>query len=487
MPGGQAAACRKKASLAGPASAGEAAPFDRGTTMKKSIKVLAPTGGMGSGLRQDIFQQALLEKPDVIAMDAGSTDSGPYYLGTGKSKSSAIVLKAELQTYMRARAELGVPLIIGSCGTCGSDAGVDLVRGLCLEIAAELQQTVKIAAIYSEQNTSTVTQALADGRILPLNPVRPIDQAHIERCSRIVAVMGVEPFIHALEQGADIVLAGRATDTAVLACFPILHGAPAGPAWHAGKTLECGPQCTTTPTEAMVIAEIDDGGFTLIAVGDQARATPHSVMAHMLYENSNPNVLVEPGGVLNVEAARYHAIDEKRVRVEGSLWTTSEHYTVKLEGAAVAGYQSVLLSLVRGPEYIARFDEWLASLDQVMRKRIEKNLDIGPADYDLQFRAIGKNSALGDLESQVGQPVEIGVLAIVTTPLASRTQDIIALLNPYLLHFPLPDDKELPSHAFPLSPPSMDRGPAYEFMLNHVMVIEDPLAPFRFDITTTGA
>lgn len=455
--------------------------------MTTPIKVLAPTGCIGSGLRLDLFELALLEKPDVIAMDGGSTDSGPYYLGTGKTKASAAVLKDELLVYMRARAELGVPLIIGSSGTCGSDTGVDLLRSLCLEIAAELGQSVKIAAIYGEQQTATVIQALGAGRVLPLNPVRPLDPALLERCSRIVAVMGVEPFIHALQQGADIVVAGRATDTAVLACLPIMRGAPQGASWHAGKTMECGAQCTTTPTDALVIAEIDEAGFTLVAVGDKARATPSSVMAHMLYENSNPNLLIEPGGALNVEAARYQALDEKRVRVEGSVWEPSERYTVKLEGAAPAGHQSVMLSLVRGPEYIARFDEWLALLDEVMRKRIEKNLGIGSADYHLQFRAIGKNSALGELEPQSGEPVEIGVLAIVTCPDAAHTQDILALLNPYMLHFPLPDDKDLPTHAFPLSPASMDRGLVYEFVLNHVMVVDDPLAPFRFDFTTTGA
>src|SRR5690606_17511554 len=208
--------------------------------MEKPIKVLVPTGCIGSGIRLDLFEQALLEKPDVIAMDGGSTDSGPHYLGTGKTKASPAVLKAELLVYMRARAALGVPLIIGSSGTCGSDAGVDLLRGLCLEVAAELGQTVKIAAIYGEQPAATVVQALADGRVLPLNPVRPIDQALVERCSRIVAAMGVEPFIHALEQGAEVIVAGRATDTAVLACLPIMRGAPAGPAWHAGKIMECG-------------------------------------------------------------------------------------------------------------------------------------------------------------------------------------------------------------------------------------------------------
>ncbi|MGQ7817104.1 acyclic terpene utilization AtuA family protein [Metapseudomonas furukawaii] len=455
--------------------------------MTKGIKVLVPTGCLGTGVRVDLFEQALLEKPDVIAMDGGSTDSGPHYLGTGKTKSSAAVLKAELLVYMRARAELCVPLIIGSSGTCGSDAGVDLLRDVCLEVASELGQNVKIAAIYSEQDATTVTHALEDGRILPLIPARPVDKALIERCSRIVAAMGVEPFIHALEEGADIIIAGRATDTAVLACLPIMRGAPAGPAWHAGKILECGSLCTTTPMEAMVVGEIDDQGFTITAIGSKASLTPQSVMAHMLYENSNPNLLVEPGGVLNVERATYTALTDKSVRVEGSVWEPNERYTVKLEGAAPAGYQSVLLSVLRGPKYISRFDEWLALLDEAMRKRIEKNLNIGPADYNLQFRAIGKNAALGLLENQAGTPVEIGVMGIVTSPEESRTQDILALLNPYMLHFPLPEDKDLPTHAFPLSPASMDRGLIYEFVLNHVMVVPDALKPFRFDFTTAGA
>lgn len=455
--------------------------------MATSVKVLVPTGCIGTGVRVDLFEQALLEKPDVIAMDGGSTDSGPYYLGTGKTKSSHKVLKAELLVYMRGRAELGVPLIIGSSGTCGSDAGVDLLRDVCLEIASELGQTVKIAAIYSEQSALTLTQALEEGRIQPLVPARPVDPALINRCSRIVAAMGVEPFIHALEEGADIIIAGRATDTAVLACLPILRGAPAGPSWHAGKILECGALCTTTPIDAMVMAEIDESGFTITAIGSNASLTPQSVMAHMLYENSNPNLLVEPGGSLSVEASTYTAISDKSVRVEGSLWEASDRYTVKLEGAAPAGYQSILLSVLRGPQYISRFEEWLALLDDAMRKRIEKNLSLDPADYNLQFRAIGKNAALGVLENQVGSPVEIGVMGIVTSPEESRTQDILALLNPYMLHFPLPEDTDLPTHAFPLSPASMDRGLIYEFVLNHVMVVADPLAPFRFDITTVGA
>lgn len=455
--------------------------------MTHSVKVLVPSGSIGTGARpQQPFDLGVSLRPDVIAVDGGSTDSGPHYLGSGTAKCSVGSLRAELKLLMVARHQLGVPLIVGSCGTCGSDMGVDLMRDICRELAEELGQTVRVTCIYSEQSAATVKTALAEGRIAHLAPRMDIDDTLIDRCSHIVAAMGVEPIIHALREGADIVLAGRATDTALMAAVPVMRGAHVGAAWHAGKILECGAFCTTKPASGAVMATIDGTGFTIHALADGAKATPRTVLAHMLYENANPYVLTEPGGALNVETARYAAIDERNVRVEGSTWTPNEVYTVKLEGAAPAGFQGVSMCIIRSPDYIARFDEWLTLLEAKVRGNIEAQLKLAPQAYDLQFRAIGRDAVLGDLESRKGQPIEIGVMAVVTTPEAARTREIIKLLSPPMLHFPLPDDPVTATHAFPLSPSSMDRGVVYEFVLNHVMVVADPLAPFRFVSSTFG-
>ena len=454
--------------------------------MSKQIKVLVPSGSMGTGVSEAAFDRGLRESPDVIATDAGSTDSGPHYLGTGEPKCSIVVLKSELRMLMTARAKLDIPLIVGSCGTSGSDYGVDVMRQLCEEVAAELKEPVRVACIYSELSHDEVKKALREDRIRPLQPEISLDEAVIDRCSHIVGVMGIEPFLHALDEGADIILAGRATDTAVMAAFPIRQGAALGASWHAGKILECGAQCTTNPSSKVVMATVDDTGFLLQAMGEGVGATPQSVMAHMLYENSNPNLLIEPGGALDVENATYTAIDGRTVRVEGSIWTPTDKYTVKLEGAAPAGYQAVSMCMIRDPEYLARFDEWLARFDTVMRASIAKRLELKDDQYDLQFRAIGKNSILGELESKVGTPAEIGVMAIVTSPDQTRTREIIALLSPHMLHFPLLNAEKVATHAFPLSPASLDRGVVYEFVLNHVMAVADPLAPFRFSFSTYG-
>ena len=191
--------------------------------------------------------------------------------------------------------------------------------------------------------------------------------------------------------------------------------------------------------------------------------------------------------MLDVTNATYTAVDDRRCRVEGSTWTTSPAYTVKLEGAAPAGYQGVILNILRSPRYKDRFEEWLTSLETRVRDGITRQLGLAESDYHLQFRAIGRDAALGAMETATGDPVEIGVMGIVTSPDKARTKELLSMLNSPMLHFPLHDDEELPTHTFPFSPATMDRGVVYEFVLNHVMTVSDPLAPFRFDYATLGA
>ena len=56
--------------------------------------------------------------------------------------------------------------------------------------------------------------------------------------------MGPEPIIEALRGGAQVVIAGRACDDAVIAAYPLLHGADPALALHMGKILEYSPSPT---------------------------------------------------------------------------------------------------------------------------------------------------------------------------------------------------------------------------------------------------
>src|SRR3546814_4710394 len=62
----------------------------------------------------------------------------------------------------------------------------------------------------------------------------------IDNAERIVGVMGPEPFMRALDNGAQIVLGGRSSDPALFAAVAMRAQLPPAQAWYAGKMLECG-------------------------------------------------------------------------------------------------------------------------------------------------------------------------------------------------------------------------------------------------------
>lgn len=112
-------------------------------------KVLVPAGALGIPYDRAALAKGLEAGPDLIAIDGGSTDSGPHYLGTGTSKYSRSATKGDWAELMAARATAGVPLLIGTAGTCGSDTAVDWMLDITLEIARERGEHLKIATMKS--------------------------------------------------------------------------------------------------------------------------------------------------------------------------------------------------------------------------------------------------------------------------------------------------------------------------------------------------
>lgn len=49
--------------------------------MARSFKVLSPTAILGYGFPEESFRKAMAESPDLIAVDAGSSDQAPTTSG----------------------------------------------------------------------------------------------------------------------------------------------------------------------------------------------------------------------------------------------------------------------------------------------------------------------------------------------------------------------------------------------------------------------
>ncbi|GAB3460512.1 acyclic terpene utilization AtuA family protein [Actinophytocola sediminis] len=446
------------------------------------MRVLVPTGMIGAGFTAESVARGLELGADVIAIDGGSTDSGPYYLGSGTPKTSAAAVAHDLRIALRAAAKARIPLIVGSCGTSGADSGVDWLAGIAAGILAEDDLQLTVATIYSEQSPAHLRQRLADHAIHPLPPHGPLDAATIDGCARIVGMMGHEPIAAALLAGADVVLAGRATDTAVAAAVPLLHGLPAGPVWHAAKIVECGGQCTTNPRTGGVLATIDHDGFTIEPLDPASACTPASVAAHMLYETANPFRMREPAGTLDVTNATYRAVTDRVVRVENSVFEPAEQHTIKLEGARISGYETMSFSAIRDPHILANIEDWAALLAKVLADRVHQTLALGDDDYQVDIRLYGHNAILEDLDPATGPAREVGVMLLVRAADQATATAVAKVANPLMLHLPTADMAYLPSLAFATSPAETERGAVYEFVLNHVVDADSPTAMFRTEM-----
>jgi hypothetical protein len=299
-------------------------------------------------------------------------------------------------------------------------------------------------------------------------------------------MMGHEPIVAALQQGADVVLAGRATDTAVAAAVPLLFGMPPGPTWHAAKIVECGGQCTTDPRSGGVFATIDRGGFTVEPLSPAAACTPISVAAHMLYETVNPYEMREPPGTLIVSDATYEALDSRRVRVKGSRFEPADQHTIKLEGARIAGYETVSFVAIRDPHIVSQIETWADLLRTVLTERVSQALGLAPDDYSFDIRLYGHNAILEGLDPETRAAREVGVMLIVNAGDQATATAVAKLANPLLLHLPLPGMAYLPSLAFATSPAETERGAAYEFVLNHVVEVDSPTSMFRIEDRTAA-
>jgi hypothetical protein len=191
--------------------------------------------------------------------------------------------------------------------------------------------------------------------------------------------------------------------------------------------------------------------------------------------------LVEPGGSLDTTAARYHAITDRAVRVEGGRFVPAEKYTVRIEGASLAGYRSIVIAGIRDPLVLRQLDSFLASLRATVEQKIAHNLAPPPESYTLNFRVYGRDGTMGALESDLLiEGHEIGLIIDVVASSQELASDILPLVWHSGLHHPIPEYQGLVSNfAFPFSPPGLDAGPVYRFCCNHVWEIDNPCEPFH--------
>lgn len=436
---------------------------------ERELTYLSPCGLLGYGYPAESLERGLAAGPAFIGVDAGSTDPGPYYLGSGQSFVKPMQARLDLEPLLAAARGAKVPLIVGTAGGSGARPHLDQFLQTLRDIAARLDLHFRLAAIPADVEPKVVLAAIEDGRVRPLGHERELTADAVGRCTHLVGQMGTGPIIQALEGGADVVVAGRCCDTAVFAALPIHRGFDPALALHAGKIAECGTLCATPGgANDCLLVTLGEDHFDVWPASPAKRCTPRTVAAHSLYEQPDPYAFWEPEGQVDLSQCTFHQQTERSVRVAGTRLLPTDGETVKLEGAAPVGYRSVTFAGIRDPAAIRSLD----AIEEHVRQSVARQVQgtVGSDAFELRFRRYGWDAVLGDLEPQGARPAEVGLLIEAVAATQDVADTVLSLARSTALHCPFPGRKTTAGNlAFPFSPSDLSAGPVYEFAAYHLM------------------
>lgn len=455
--------------------------------MPNSVTVVSPVVSLGSrGVNEDAFDASLEYDPDVIAIDAGSIDYGPYYLGSGTPFAGRIQVKRDLSIIIPPAVRRDVPVIIGSAGSSGARPHVQWTLDIIEEIVEEHDLEVDTTVLDTEVDDEYLRSRVAEEELQPLGPEEPLQQSDVETSDHVVNQIGFEPFVAALEDDPDLIVAGRSCDSAAIGAYPIAQGCSKGPSLHMGAILECADLATKTkpgkreslreetqPTSPLV-AHVEGDSFTVTPADDRLKCTELSVASHSLYESRDPYRETLPGGVVDTTESTYESVDEDSVRVTGSKFTESDEYAVKLEGAGTIGYRAFSMMGIRDPVMIEQIDAILENVTEIIEEKFSEQQGI---EFESVFKVYGKNGSMGDLEPKnYAEGHELGLFLEVISDTQEHAREICGRLQSRMMHFRGEGDfPRSGSMAYAFSPTTMAAGEFVDLTVHHLLPLDDPL------------
>ena len=279
---------------------------------------------------------------------------------------------------------------------------------------------VKIGVVTGDDLLPRIDELLGSGHELkhmetgaPLSTVR-------ERVLSANAYIGSTPIVQALQQGAQIVVTGRSTDTA-LTMAPLRHEFGWGAdSWNqlasgivAGHILECGAQSSggnclhdwwTIPDLANIgypIAECEsDGSFVITKHPNTGgRVSVPSVSEQLVYEMGDPQSYITPDVVADFTSIRVEQDGPNRVRVFGITGGPATPF-LKVSIAYRAGYKAVGSLVYSWPDAIEKAE----AANRILRERLDR---LGLRFDQILSEFVGANATHGHLAGDGREAPEV--------------------------------------------------------------------------------
>jgi Domain of unknown function (DUF4387)/Acyclic terpene utilisation family protein AtuA len=379
----------------------------------------------------------------------------------------------------------GPNIYAGSAGGDGSSRGVELFIGIIRDIIAQKgYRPMKLLSIDAQIDKDFVRNQHSKGLVRPCGKAVPELQARdIDDASIIVAQMGIEPWLKAMDEHPDfdIIVGGRSYDPSPYAAYCIFKGIASDLAipYHMGKIMECGALCAV-PKSREALAIVRQDSFDIRALDDQSRCTAVSVAAHTLYEKTRPDILTGPGGDLHLENTTYEELpDQKTVRVRGASFVPVKpgEYTVKLEAGRKTGFHSMFIGGFTDAILISQIDDFLARGTAYVKANLSY-------DFDIDWRIYGKDGTktygkFNTPPSWSSVPPEIGICCHVRAGTQDEATNAAHMARIFCAHGPYRNQRATAGNfAMPFAPLDIPLGATSDFCIYHTMIVNDPSEHF---------
>lgn len=453
----------------------------------EKMAFISPTGHLGfTPIEKDSFYEGIKKRPDYVIADSGSCDIGPHPLGSNDHASPEEWQRHDLEVMLLESRKLEVPMIIGSASDTGADRGVDQYVAIIKELAEKHKiPRFKLGYIYSEVSKDILRKKIEQGVEIEGLGDRPnLTVELIDRTSHIVPLMGVEPIIKTLDFGADVIIAGRSSDSCIFAAPAIRAGFPKATSYYMGKVLECASFAAEPfMGKESIMGTITQDEVYVTAMHPDQRCTVASIASHAMYERRDPFYEHVAGGYLDMTNCSCEQVDEKTVKITGFVFYEDPIYKVKLEGAGKVGERALSIAGIRDPYTIKHIDK---VIEWARRKVIERWGEIGEA-YRLYYHIYGRDGVMGPMEPEKDVvPHEICVVVEAVADTFADAEVICTLGTRNLFYARLPEVRGTAGTAALMMDEVLRGKDGYEWTINHLLELENPMELFNIKMEEIG-
>lgn len=286
----------------------------------------------------------------------------------------------------------------------------------CAKAVREIANTlglgdkIKIAAIHGDDIAERIDQLTSKGHHLKnMESDEPVNRIK-DRIQSANVYLGADPLVKALAGGANIIIAGRVTDTG-LTLAPMIH--EFGWDMHdwdkmatgtiAGHIIECGAQCSggNCSYEWQSIPDMANVGFPIIEAhsdgtfyvtkheGTGGRVDQRTVKEQLLYEMGDPKNYITPDCIADFTTIQLEDDGENRVKVWGIQGKAkTEFYKVSI--SFTDGFKAVGTLVYTWPDAVKKGE----AAGEILRHRFEK---LGLKFDEILTELVGVNSCHGPL------------------------------------------------------------------------------------------